>query len=588
MGWTITAAAGLVALAVGVAFPLQVKWQAPEATMGEIYTVLWDCLADVSIKPNVGSSYRKITTSELCKQLEEKSPGEKYPPVVVVDTRTEQDFRDGHIPGAIFIPFNTFRDEFRTLPRNKPIVLACQFGHYSVVAANMMLREGYKTVYDYSEGMEKWVKQGKPQINGLPVGYESRLPPPKQSKTTGLLEDYKSPLLEGNSRTTKIIYMDYNATTPIDPRVLEIMMPYLTMKFGNAASRTHSLGGEAENAVYKARQQVASVIHAASPKEIVFTSGASESNNLAIKGLAYAMRRLKGRNHIITCVTEHKAVLDTCEALEEDGFEVTYLKVGADGLINLEELASSIQKSTLLVSIMLANNEIGVIQPFREIGHLCHENDIFFHSDGTQGVGKIALDVQRDHVDLLSISAHKIYGPKGVGALYVRSSIDLVAQIHGGGHEHGMRSGTLNVPGIVGLGECCRIAEMERVEENKRIGALRDNLLDKLTSSIPNHKMNGSMTSRLTGNIHISFAGVTSEEILMELTDVAISSGSACNSRKTGPSHVVQALGIGPDMIGCTLRLGIGRFTTQAEVDFVASRLSSVVRMARKQKIASV
>ena len=469
---------------------------------------------------------------------------------------------------------------FIAFPKNRSIVVTCHFGQYSVVAANKLTQAGYRQVFDYSKGMEEWNLQKRPVTTGILE--KDHVLKPKESVTTGNKVPTTFFNKDSKDEIHKPVYLDYNATTPVDPRVLEVMMPYLTNKFGNAASLTHTYGTDAERAVHQSRKDIAFIIGAASPNEIVFTSGASESNNLAIKGIAHQLRS-KG-NHIITCVSEHKAVLDPCKALEGKGFEVSYLKIGSDGLIKLQDLIEAMKPSTILVSIMLANNEIGVIQPFREIGKLCRSRGIIFHTDGTQGVGKIQLNVMEDNIDLLSISAHKIYGPKGVGALYVRSGVPLESQIDGGGHEFGMRSGTLNVPGIVGLGECCRIAAKTRVEESQRIQTLRDDLLKKISTAFVDCQVNGSLEHRLSGNLHMSFSGVTSEEVLMELTDVAISSGSACNSRRTGPSHVVQAVGIGPDLIGCTLRFGVGRFTTQKEIDYAADRVISVIMELRKSK----
>jgi len=385
------------------------------------------------------------------------------------------------------------------------------------------------------------------------------------------------------SGTVKLpIYMDYHATTPMDPRVLEAMLPYFTGKFGNAASRNHSFGWEAEEAVEKARTQIAQLI-GASAKEIIFTSGATESNNLAIKGIA-EMYRERG-NHIITQVTEHKAVLDTCKRLEKSGYRVTYLPVNADGLVDVEDIKRAIDDKTILVSIMAANNEIGVVQPVAEIGKLCHEKNVIFHTDAVQAVGKVPIDVNAMNIDVLSLTAHKIYGPKGVGALYVRRRnprVQISEQINGGGHERGMRSGTLNVPGIVGLGEACEIAGKEMVEESARLTKLRDRLKAKLEAAIDYVHVNGSMEHHLPGNLNMSFVYVEGESLLMGINDVAVSSGSACTSATLEPSYVLKALGLGDDVAHSSIRFGLGRFTTEAEVDYVAAKVIDVVLKLRE------
>jgi cysteine desulfurase len=378
------------------------------------------------------------------------------------------------------------------------------------------------------------------------------------------------------------IYLDNHATTPVDPRVLDAMMPYFTGKFGNAASRNHSFGWEAEEAVELARKQIATLI-GATAKEIVFTSGATESNNLALKGVAqmYAERG----NHIITAASEHKAVLDTCKHLEKDGCRVTYLPLKADGLIDLDMLKESFTDKTILVSIMAANNEIGVLQPIREIGRLCKERGILFHTDAVQALGKVPFNVIQDNVDLASFSAHKMYGPKGVGALYVRRKsprVQLTAQMDGGGHERGMRSGTLNIPGIVGFGAACAIAHTEMAEESAKLAALRDSLKDKLMTELDEVYVNGSIEHRLPHNLNISFAYVEGESMLMGINDIAVSSGSACTSATLEPSYVLKALGMGDDLAHSSIRFGIGRFNTQEEVDYVADRVIEVVRKLRE------
>ena len=378
------------------------------------------------------------------------------------------------------------------------------------------------------------------------------------------------------------IYFDNHATTPTDPRVVDAMLPYFTTKFGNAASRNHSFGWEAEKAVDDARKKIADLIGATS-KEIVFTSGATESDNLAIKGVA-EMYAEKG-NHIITAATEHKAVLDTCKKLEKHGYRVTYLPLKADGLVDLDMLRESITDKTILITIMYANNEIGVIQPIAEIGKLAHERGILFHTDGVQAVGKVPVNVIKDNIDLMSISAHKIYGPKGVGALYVRRKsprVQITAQMAGGGHERGMRSGTLNVPGIVGLGEACAICHREMAEESKRLGYLRDKLKNTLETELDEVFINGSMEHRLPHNLNISFAYVEGESLLMGINDIAVSSGSACTSATLEPSYVLKALGVGDDLAHTSIRFGIGRFNTEEEVDYVAARVIEVVRKLRE------
>ena len=381
---------------------------------------------------------------------------------------------------------------------------------------------------------------------------------------------------------TKPIYLDNHATTRVDPRVLQAMLPYFTEHFGNAASRNHQFGWEAEVAVDKGRKQIADVI-GATPKEIIFTSGATESNNLAIKGVA-EMYANKG-NHIITQATEHKAVLDTCKKLEKNGARVTYLPVKQDGLVDLDQLRDAITDKTILVSIMYANNEIGVLQPIAEIGKICKEKGILFHTDAVQAVGKVPVNVIADNVDLLSLSAHKMYGPKGVGALYVRRKsprVQLTAQIDGGGHERGMRSGTLNVTGIVGLGEACALCQAEMGEEAKRLSSLRDRLKDKLTTELDEIYINGSMEHRLPNNLNISFAYVEGESLLMGINEIAVSSGSACTSATLEPSYVLKALGVGDEIAHSSIRFGFGRFNTVEDVDYVSERLVSVVRKLRE------
>jgi len=378
------------------------------------------------------------------------------------------------------------------------------------------------------------------------------------------------------------IYMDNHATTRMDPRVLDAMLPYFSDQFGNAASRNHAFGWAAEEAVEKSRRQIADLIGANS-KEIVFTSGATESNNLAIKGVAemYAERG----NHIITAATEHKAVLDTTKKLEKAGYRITYLPVRQNGLVDLDMLREAITDKTILVSVMYANNEIGVIQPIAQIGKICKERGVVFHTDATQAVGKVPVNVIADNVDLMSITGHKMYGPKGAGALYVRRKsprVQLTAQMDGGGHERGMRSGTLNVPGIVGLGKACELCKREMAEESRRLSFLRDKLKDRLLAELDETYINGTMESRLPHNLNISFAYVEGESLLMGINDVAVSSGSACTSATLEPSYVLKALGAGDDIAHSSIRFGLGRFNTEEEVDYVAGKVISVVKKLRE------
>jgi cysteine desulfurase len=378
------------------------------------------------------------------------------------------------------------------------------------------------------------------------------------------------------------IYMDNHATTPMDPRVLEAMLPYFTEKFGNAASRNHSFGWAGEEAVETARQQIASLINATA-KEIIFTSGATESDNLMIKGVA-GMYREKG-NHIITQAIEHKAVLDTCKRLEKDGFEVTYLPVQKDGRVNPEDVRKAIKPTTILITIMYANNEIGIINPMAEIGKIAKEHGIIFAVDGVQAVGKVPVDVQKDNIDLLSITGHKIYGPKGVGALYVRRRnprVQLAAVLDGGGHERGMRSGTLNVPGIVGLGKAVEICQQEMAQESARMLALRERLRTGLEAKLDETFINGSMEHRLPNNLNMSFAYVEGESLLMGINDIAVSSGSACTSATLEPSYVLKALGVGEDLAHTSIRFGLGRFNTPEEVDYVIDKMAQVVTKLRE------
>jgi cysteine desulfurase len=378
------------------------------------------------------------------------------------------------------------------------------------------------------------------------------------------------------------IYMDYHATTPVDPRVVEAMLPYFTVRFGNAASRQHSFGWQAQEGVEKARKQIADLI-GASAKEIVFTSGATEADNLAMKGSAAAAR---GRgNHIITCVTEHRAVIDSCRRLETQGFRVTYLPVQKNGLISLDDLRAAIADETILVTIMAANNEIGVIQPVAAIGAIAKEKGILFHTDAVQAVGKIPFDVTDFNVDMASLSAHKMYGPKGVGALYVRRRsprVPLTPVIDGGGHERGMRSGTLNVPGIIGFGKAAQLCRQEMSAEGERLRHLRDRLDANLHARLQDIRVNGTMADRLPHNLNVSFAGVEGDSLLIALDDIAVSSGSACASASAEPSYVLKALGTSDDLARSSIRFGLGRWTTAEEIDYVSEKVASVVTRLRE------
>ena len=388
------------------------------------------------------------------------------------------------------------------------------------------------------------------------------------------------------------VFMDYHSTTPVDPRVLEEMLPYFSDKFGNAASRSHAFGWTAEEAVEHARERIAKLLGAQSEKEVVFTSGSTESTNLAIKGVAEFYGNLspnlpggKPRNHIITSVLEHKSVLDTCKRLEKAGFEVTYLHVDKEGLVSPEDVRKAITDKTILVSVMLANNEIGTVQPLEAIGKITRERGVLFHTDAVQGFGKVDFDVQRMNVDLASITAHKMYGPKGVGALYVRRNkprVRLVAQIDGGGHERGNRSGTLNVPAIVGFGKACDIMLAEGKAESARILTLRERLRTKITTKLSDVYLNGSFEHRLPGNLNLSFNFVEGEGLMMAIKDVAVSSGSACTSASLEPSYVLRALGVGDELAHSSIRFGLGRFTTEEEVDFVANLVVNKVEKLRE------
>ena len=383
------------------------------------------------------------------------------------------------------------------------------------------------------------------------------------------------------------VYLDYHATTPVDSKVLDAMLPYFTEHFGNAASKQHAFGWAAQEAVERARRQVATLLNA-SASEIVFTSGASESNNLAIKGVACALRD-RGR-HVVTVSTEHKSVLDSCSRLERDGWTVSRVPVDGDGFIDLEALRHALTDGTTIVSVMAANNEIGVLQPLAEIAAIVHERGAVLHTDAAQAVGKVPLDLATLGVDLLSLTAHKCYGPKGTGALYVRRQrpkVPIECQIDGGGHENGLRSGTLNVPGIVGLGACAEVAGSVLPDESRRLAGLRDRLLTGLRSGLDGVRVNGSLARRLPHNLHVSFEGIEGEALLMALGDLAVSTGSACSSGSQAPSHVLQAIGaVGPGA-GASIRFGLGRWTTDAEIDFAIERVTTVVRSLRQRQAVS-
>lgn len=379
------------------------------------------------------------------------------------------------------------------------------------------------------------------------------------------------------------IYMDNHATTPVDPRVLDTMLPFFTEKFGNASSRNHVFGWDSEAAVDSAREQVAALLHAVSPREIVFTGGATESDNLAIKGVAEAYRE-RG-NHIITCAIEHRAVLDSCKSLEKNGYQVTYLPVTREGLVDLDRLRGAITDRTVLISIMAANNEIGTIEPVHEIGRVAKEKGVLFHTDATQAVGKIPVNVEEWGVDLLSLTAHKLYGPKGVGALYIRSSkpqVKITSLIDGGGQERGVRSGTLNVPGIVGMGKACEIAREEVLVDGERLTALTERLKSGIMSQLDQVSVNGHSSQRLPGNMHLSFAFIEGESLLMGLKDIAVSTGSACTSASLEPSHVLKAIGLEEHLAHASIRFGLGRFNTQEEVDYTVRRVVEEVRRLRE------
>ena len=383
---------------------------------------------------------------------------------------------------------------------------------------------------------------------------------------------------------TKTIYLDYHATTPVDPRVLDAMLPFFGAKFGNAASATHSFGWEAEGAVEVARRRIADMA-GAGPGEIVFTSGATESNNLALKGVVAASG--VARPHIVTLATEHKAVLDAASTLERAGCRVTILPPKPDGLVDLDRLAEAIGEDTVLVSVMYANNEIGVLQPVRQIGEICRRSNVLFHCDAVQAFGKIPVNVDACHIDLMSVSAHKMYGPKGVGALYVRRRnprVPLTAQMDGGGHEGGMRSGTLNVPGIVGFGEACVVAAREMADEYQRLRVLRDRLKQRLEEGLDGVHVNGTMEHRLAGNLNVSFERVDGDALLVALPDLAVSTGSACDSHGGGGSHVLRAIGVPAELLQSATSFGLGRFTTEEEVEYAAARVVEAVRRLREQR----
>ncbi len=374
------------------------------------------------------------------------------------------------------------------------------------------------------------------------------------------------------------VYLDYNATTPVDPRVLESMLPWFTEQFGNAASRTHLYGWTAEEAVATARKQIAKLLNV-TPKEVIFTSGATEANNLAIKGV-FEKHSHRGK-HVVTVATEHKAVLDTCHHLEQLGAEVTYLVPATNGLITPQQVSEALRSDTILVSVMYANNEIGVIQPIQQLGEVAHRAGAFFHTDATQAVGKLPIDMPLEGIDLLSLSAHKLYGPKGMGALVVRSGVEIASQMDGGGHERGRRSGTLNVPGIVGLGKACEIAQKEMVPETARLEELRNRLESEILSKVPDTFVNGAIQHRLAHLTNICFENVDGENLLLGLRDVAVSTGSACTSASVLPSYVLKTLGLTDDQAYASLRMSLGRFTTAEEITFAINHIIAVVQKMR-------
>jgi cysteine desulfurase len=377
------------------------------------------------------------------------------------------------------------------------------------------------------------------------------------------------------------IYLDYNSTTPVDSRVLEKMLPFFSENFGNSASRSHLFGWKAQEAVENTRKQVANLINAES-KEIVFTSGATESNNLAIKGLFEI--NYPNKKHIITIQTEHKAVLDVCKHLEKLGAEVTYLQPDYTGLITIEQIENSLRIDTFLISVMYANNEIGTIQPMKKIGELAQEHNILFHTDATQAIGKLEIDVQKDNIDLLSLSGHKLYAPKGIGALFIRKNSrasKLIAQMDGGKHERGFRSGTLNVTGIVGLGEACELAKKELTTDNQRLIMLRNKLESEILQNISDVKVNGNITNRLPNLTNISFGGVDGETLLMSFRDIAVSSGSACTSASVEPSYVLKSIGLSDIMAYASIRFSLGKYTSEAEIDFTIKYVKETVELLR-------
>ncbi len=378
----------------------------------------------------------------------------------------------------------------------------------------------------------------------------------------------------------KPIYMDHHATTPLDPEVLEAMMPYFTEHFGNPSSNTHIYGHEARNAVEAARKQIADLIGAAGPDEIIFTSGATEADNLALKGLAFRNNNNKG--HIITIATEHKAILDTVKKLKQQGIETSFIKLDEYGLIDMEDLKNQIRPETILISVQAANSEIGTIQPIREIGEIARKNNIPFHSDAVQAIGKFDVNVQRDKIDMLSISAHKMYGPKGIGALYVKKGIRLSALIDGGGHERGMRSGTLNVPAIVGFGKACEIAKRDLAAESKRLLELRNYLSSQIQERIDYVKLNGHPEKRLVNNLNFSFAFVEGESLILSCRDVALSSGSACTSTALQSSYVLKAIGLQDSLAHCSIRFGLGKSNTKEQVDILLDLLEKNVKRLRE------
>lgn len=513
--------------------------------LAQVFPFWWDAFLEER-RPR---EFAQIAATELAAALQ-RTPASLRP--TVIDCRLAADFKKGHIPGAINVPFFDVARRAPTLAaQHRSLVVHCYFGYYSPVASQKFMRGG-AVVSDLIGGFESWKGELELGSDGTAVDVDAEANVP--------------------------IYMDNHATTALDPRVLAAMMPFLTTRFGNAASVTHRFGSDALDAVEHSRALVAQAIGARA-SEIVFTSGATESNNLAIKGAVQGRERR--RAHVVTCAIEHSAVLDVCERLRAGGdCAVTVVAVGADGRVSVDAVQRAITDDTVLVSVMTANNEIGVIQPIGEIGAMCRARGVLFHTDAAQALGRVSLDVDSQCIDLLSISAHKVYGPKGVGALFVRDGVKLRAQIDGGGHEAGRRSGTLNVPGIVGLGHACALAHQLRDTENAAVAALRDRLQARLLA-LPGVQVTGSQQYRLPGTLHVTVRGVKSSALLSALAScVALSAGAACSSASStkSTSHVLAAIGVDAELAQSALRFGLGRFNTRAEVDRVAQEFENAMK----------